>query len=295
MLSTLEERDRKEMEAIEREYHSNDYASTSLPGRQTGDKKWRISRSEFGSGDNCSLSSSSCPVRMCIDEHVTRIYNSLFATLHSFISNSISKSRAIEILKMFKRIVVELKDSPFQTRKTSIKPDSDSEKCFIDQMLPSFGDLLEALSLKSDLRTDGLVQICLAGDPIRTSLALPVVLNALDDVIHHLKNCDNFGKDALSLPLVKLNRICSGLVLASAEELPFGIVSKILAGVFFHCFSLLIHNLCLKCLFIDLILKVFFSIFQATSAFDGNQNSKWEEPNGASGTVTKIEHEKFDI
>lgn len=244
VLSTLEERDRNEMEAIEREYHSKDYASTLLPGRQSGDKEWRISRSEFGSDDNSSLSSSSCPVRMCIDEHVTRVYNALYPVLYSFILNSLSKSRAVEILKMFKRIVVELRDSPFRMRKTSIKSDSSSGKFFVDQMLPSFGELLEALSLKSELGTDGTVEICLAGDPVKTSLALPVVLDGLDDAIHNFSNCENFGKDSLSLPLVKLNRICSGFVLASGEELPFGI---------------------------------------ATSAFDGIQKSKWEEPNGARG------------
>ncbi|MCH85114.1 peptide-N(4)-(N-acetyl-beta-glucosaminyl)asparagine amidase, partial [Trifolium medium] len=47
-----------------------------------------------------------------------------------------------------------------------------------------------------------------------------------------------------TLPLLKLNRLHSGSVVASAEELPLGI---------------------------------------ATSAFDGTQISKWEEPNGAKG------------
>ncbi|PHT40462.1 Glyoxysomal fatty acid beta-oxidation multifunctional protein MFP-a [Capsicum baccatum] len=49
---------------------------------------------------------------------------------------------------------------------------------------------------------------------------------------------------SLSWPLCKLNRLCSGQVLASGEELPFGI---------------------------------------ATCAFDGTRMSKWEEPNGAEG------------
>nr|GLL27018.1 peptide-N(4)-(N-acetyl-beta-glucosaminyl) asparagine amidase [Ipomoea trifida] len=51
-------------------------------------------------------------------------------------------------------------------------------------------------------------------------------------------------KDSLAWPLLKLNKLCSGLVQASGEELPFGI---------------------------------------ATSAFDGTRISKWEEPNGAKG------------
>ena len=239
VLSTLEERDRNETEEIERDYHSKDYASTSLPGRQSGDKEWRISRSEFGSDDNRSLSSFCCPIRMCIDEHVTRIYNAFYPILHAFILNSLSKSRAVEILKIFRSIVVELRDSPFRMRKASINRDSSSAKVFVDQMLPSFSELFEALSLKCELGMDGRVEICLAGDPVKTSLALPVVFDGLGDVIHNCNICDNFSKDSLSLPLVKLNRICSGLVLASGEELPFGIVCKILT-VFFSLYHLCI-------------------------------------------------------
>ncbi|KAI7991138.1 Peptide-N(4)-(N-acetyl-beta-glucosaminyl)asparagine amidase [Camellia lanceoleosa] len=56
------------------------------------------------------------------------------------------------------------------------------------------------------------------------------------------------------LPLLqKLNRIYSGLVLASGEELPFGIV---------------------------------------TSAFDGTRMSKWEQPNGAREVDMKREMER---
>lgn len=245
MLSTLEERDRNEMEAIERDYHSKECGSASLPGRQSGAKEWRISRLEFGSDENCSLSSSSCPVRVCIDKHVTRIYNAFHPILHSFILNSLSKSRAIEILEMLRRTVVELRDSPFQMRKASIKRDSGGTNPFLDQMLPSFHELFEALSLKCDLGMDGRVEICLAGDPVETSLALPVVINGLDDVIHNFNICDNFSKDSLSLPLVKLNRICSGFVLASGEELPFGIVCKILTFSFslYHLSYIMIYAL----------------------------------------------------
>ncbi|KAK4379079.1 hypothetical protein RND71_000941 [Anisodus tanguticus] len=73
VISALEERNRTEMDVIERELYSKDDASVSLPGRLSEDKEWRIARSEFVSDEKNSLSSSSCPVRRCIDDHVTKI------------------------------------------------------------------------------------------------------------------------------------------------------------------------------------------------------------------------------
>lgn len=219
VLSVLEDRDKRESETIERGLNSTDDASVSLPGRLSGDKEWRISRSEIGS--NSSLSCSSCPIRVCIDEHVTRIYNSFFLLLSQFVENSVSGSRAVEILKIFNGILVDLRKSPYKNRRTSINP-------FVLHLLPYFEGLLDVLSLKSEIFTDGKVDICLAGEPVKTSLALPVLLDALDDMIHNINNCDNLDKAYLTLPLMKLNRIHSGSVLASGEELPFGIVSSTL-------------------------------------------------------------------
>jgi peptide-N4-(N-acetyl-beta-glucosaminyl)asparagine amidase len=228
VLSELDNRDQKEREEIERDLHSTDDASISLPGRQSGDEEWRKSRQEFGSD---SLSSSSCPVRICVDEHVTRIYNAFCPVLSQLVKEEDSKSKAIKVLEFFKGILMDVKNSPFKMRKASIDSVSDSIKAFVHQLLPSFGELLNAVSLKSKVDPDGRVDICLAGDPIKTSLALPVVLDALDDMIHNLKKIDNFGEDSLSLPLLKLNRIHSGSVLASGEEIPLGILSS-----FYPCF-----------------------------------------------------------
>ncbi|KAL9447668.1 hypothetical protein AB3S75_015190 [Citrus x aurantiifolia] len=243
-LSTLEDRDKCEREAMERDLYSTDDAPVSLPGRQSGDKEWRISRSEIGSDDNCSLSCSSCPVRVCIDEHVTIIYNAFSSVLSHFVENNVPKSGAIELLKILKGILGDLKKSPYKTRRVSLNSVPNNGQKIVHQLLPSIGHLLHVISLKSELNTDGRVDIVLAGDPVKTSLSLPVVFKALDDMIHDLNNCDNFGKGSFSLPLLKLNRIHSGSVLASGEEFPFGIV---------------------------------------TSAFDGTRPSKWEEPNGARG------------
>ena len=65
----------------------------------------------------------------------------------------------------------------------------------------------------------------LVGHPVKALLAFPVALDALNDVIQSLAKSTSIGKDSLSLPLLRLNRIYSGSVLASREELPFGIVS----------------------------------------------------------------------
>ncbi|KAK2995964.1 hypothetical protein RJ640_026003 [Escallonia rubra] len=243
-LSALEERDRDEAEALERDWCSSEDASISLPGRQSGDKEWRILRSEFGSDANCSLSSSSCPVRKCIDEHVTKIYNAFCPVITELVNNCSSKSRAVEVFGSFRRILVDLKNSPYKKRRTTINSSSGGAQYFIRHMLPSFSQLFDALSLKCELDASGTLDIFSAADPVHISIALPVVFHALDDVIYNVNHCDNFSIDSLSWPLLKLNRICSGLILASGEELPFGI---------------------------------------ATSAFDGTRMSKWEEPNGARG------------
>ncbi|KAI8546094.1 hypothetical protein RHMOL_Rhmol07G0089600 [Rhododendron molle] len=244
VIATLEERDRNEAAAIERDLHSKDDASISLPGRQSGAKEWRISRSEFGSDEICSPSSSCCPVRKCVDEHVTKIYNAFFPVICYFVEKSCSKSRAVEVLQIFRRILVDLKNSPFRRRKTSINSVSNGAQYVFHQMLPSFSQLFDALSLKCESNANGKVDIYLADDPVKTSIALPVLFHTLDDVMHNINVLYNINKDSLSWPLLKLNRICSGLALASGEEFPFGII---------------------------------------TSAFDGTRLSKWEEPNGARG------------
>ncbi|XP_030467016.1 peptide-N(4)-(N-acetyl-beta-glucosaminyl)asparagine amidase isoform X1 [Syzygium oleosum] len=243
VLSALEDREKREMEAIERDLHAADDASVSLPGRQSGDKEWRISRSETGPDDNGSLSCSSCPVRVCFDENVTKIYGAFSPILSLLADNSVTKFRALEVFETFRELLEKMRRSSFKTRRVSLDSASIGTPSFVHQLLPSFSELLNALSLKCE-HVDGKIDISLAGDPVKTSLALPVVLDALEDMIHNLRQSDHFGSDVLSLPLLKSNRIHSGSVLASGEELPLGI---------------------------------------ATAAFDGTRETKWEEPNGGRG------------
>ncbi|XP_010546598.1 PREDICTED: peptide-N(4)-(N-acetyl-beta-glucosaminyl)asparagine amidase [Tarenaya hassleriana] len=245
VLSSLELRDSNEQEELERDLHSPDDASVSLPGRQSGDKGWRILRSEFGSDENSSVSSTSCPVRICVDDHVTKLYDSFSTILTQFVEDSLPTPRAIELLQIVKGTLVDLKSTSYKTRKARLNLGSDGSSSFPKQYLPSLDKLLHALSLKGKSDTDdkGLA-IYLDGEPTKTSLALPVALDALEELSRDLGKCQNLNKESLSLPLVKRNRVCLGSVLASGEELPSGI---------------------------------------ASSAFDGIRDSKWEEPNGAKG------------
>ncbi|XP_026415030.1 peptide-N(4)-(N-acetyl-beta-glucosaminyl)asparagine amidase-like isoform X2 [Papaver somniferum] len=244
-LSVLEDVDRSEAEKLERDLHSPDGSSMSLPGRQSGAKEWRISRSEISSDDNDSLSYSSCPVRTCVDDHVSKTYNSFSVLISHIVDSGRSKSETLETLEKIKGILADLSNSSFKMRKTSIKSESSVLEVFGPPVMPAIENLLASLSLKIELSTDGELSICLAGDPVKTCLALPVALDALDDIIDNLGYIQSLDKGSLSLPLLKVNRISSGSVLASGEELPFGIV---------------------------------------TSAFDGTRKTKWEEPNGAKGS-----------
>lgn len=240
-LSMLEYRDRKEAEELERELYFENGPSILLPGRQSGAMEWRLARSELGSD---SLSSSACPLRACVDDHVSNIYNAISVLLSQMVNNGISKDAAIKILKALKTLLLNLRSTPFRVRKATFNADPDVSPLSMLQIMASIDGLLASLSLKRETETGGRTLICLDGDPVKTSLALPVALDALDNSICNVNNVKSFVRESLILPLVKFDRISSGFVLASGEELPFGI---------------------------------------ATSAFDGTYISKWEEPNGAKG------------
>ncbi|KAL4200916.1 hypothetical protein AMTRI_Chr02g213520 [Amborella trichopoda] len=234
--------DKKAAEELGKGHDSNDDDSIALPGRQSGDKEWRLARSEIGPEENSSLSCFSCPIRTCIDDHVKSIYNALFLLLCSFAHERVSREKTLENIQMLKSLLVDLRNSPFRRRRALVNP------WFLffteSKMLSSVDGFLSALSLKKDLEGDGSLSVCLSGNPIKVSMALPVALDALDELMYNLENVKRFGMEPLSLPVVKFNRLCSGSVQASGEELPVGIV---------------------------------------TSAFDGLRLSKWEEPNGARG------------
>lgn len=216
----LEDRDKKELEELEEKHCHQDELSKSLPGRRSGAQEWRMARSELGSD---SLSSSSCPVRVCIDDHVTITYEALSFLLSELANFDISKSEVVEFLEMVKKLALDLRGTPFRKRTLSVPSKSLSLRLRLDQIGSSLNELFAAFSLKWE-KVDDRVDISLAGDPVKTSLALEVAFDAIDDCIDNLKNIINFSRQAISRPLLKLNRISSGYVQASGEELPFGIV-----------------------------------------------------------------------
>ncbi|KAJ0982984.1 hypothetical protein J5N97_011239 [Dioscorea zingiberensis] len=236
-LKALEIRDRKEAEELEEEAHLLADASVSLPGRRSGAPEWRMARSELGSTD--SLSCSACPVRVCVDSHVKSIYNALSHFICHAIDNELSKAETLEVLKLLKTMLEDLRASPFKTRKSFL---NSKELQSTRKVMSSIEELLSAISLKGELDNEDRVHVLLASDPVQTSVALPVALDAVDEIIDNLNGATEMKKNIFQFP--KCNRLFSGSVLASGEELPFGI---------------------------------------ATSAFDGIRVSKWEEPNGAKG------------
>ncbi|KAK1280900.1 Peptide-N(4)-(N-acetyl-beta-glucosaminyl)asparagine amidase [Acorus gramineus] len=242
-ISTLEQRDKKEIEDLERNLHLSDDASISLPGRQSGAKEWRIARSEYSTVEERSLSNSLCSVRTCVDNHVGSIYNAFSGLLSHMGNSGLSKDEILETLDFIRRLLVDLKSSPFKMRKASITSDVLTSQHF-KHIASSMDELLSSLSLKKEMEMDGrMLHLCLAAEPVQTSIALPVFLDILTEIIEELNKVNNFDSGVL-LKFLKFNRITSGEVLASGEEIPFGI---------------------------------------ATSAFDGIHASKWEEPNGAKG------------
>ncbi|PKA52565.1 Peptide-N(4)-(N-acetyl-beta-glucosaminyl)asparagine amidase [Apostasia shenzhenica] len=238
ILSVLEVRYMKESEELESGEYSEDSVSLNLPGRQSGAIEWRMARCELGSNENKSLRCSFCPVRLCVDAHVTDIYGAFAHLLSHFSENAILKSEALLNLQMLKKLFVDLRTAPFEERKAFLS----SILRFSEKTLSFITKLLTTVSLKSQMGTDGRLSVSVANDAVQTALALPVAEHTVDEIIDNFRIDDYYGKDVKVFP--KFNRLSSGSVLASGEELPSGI---------------------------------------STSAFDGCRFTKWEEPEGAKG------------
>ncbi|KAJ1701023.1 hypothetical protein LUZ63_000802 [Rhynchospora breviuscula] len=237
-LSILTDRDQRELEELEKASYLKPDTELSLPGRQSGSVEWRKSRSELGLAETEALGLSSCPVRKCVDAHVSAIYDSFSLLLSQLSDEHASGDRIIDVMEVFKKFLLDIKSQPFKKRESSLdlKPFEISEK-----MKECIKRLLGALSLKGQWGDDREIRVTVTGNPVNSSLALPVALDLVDEVINSYKN-KVYLKDGLTFP--RPNRLCSGMVIASGEQLPVGI---------------------------------------ATSAFEGTRANKWEEPNGAKG------------
>jgi peptide-N4-(N-acetyl-beta-glucosaminyl)asparagine amidase len=266
-LSGIENRDIQESEELTKATYLEVNNSISLPGRQSGSVEWRTARLELGQGD--SLSCSSCPVRKCVDAHVSKIYDALSAVLSHFCDTNIPKGRIIEVFDTLRSLMQNLKDANFRSRRVTL--DQKSQQLFED-ILPFAERLLSAISLKMELGTDGDRSVATDGNLIHASLALPVALDAVDEILSNYKN-NIFYTKGHQFP--RGNRLCSGSVLASSEQLPVGIVC--LANLLIVHFYIYVYLL--------MICPKIVKSFQATAAFDGIRLSKWEEPDGAKGNL----------
>ncbi|XP_052162070.1 peptide-N(4)-(N-acetyl-beta-glucosaminyl)asparagine amidase [Oryza glaberrima] len=235
-LTAIENRDKKESEELSKAAYLEVDTSISLPGRQSGSVEWRKARSELSQVE--SLACSSCPARKCVDAHVSKIYDALSALLSHFCDGDIPKERVIEVFDSLKCLMQNLKDAKFKSRRTTL--DKKTQLVF-EEIFPSVERLLCAMSLKAELGTDGKCSVTTVGNAVHTSLALPVAMDAVDEILSNYKSNAVCTKGH---QFPRGNRLCSGSVLASGEQLPIGI---------------------------------------ATAAFDGIRSSKWEEPDGAKG------------
>ncbi|KAF0908188.1 hypothetical protein E2562_023816 [Oryza meyeriana var. granulata] len=236
-LVVIENRDKKESEELSKAAYLEVDTTISLPGRQSGSVEWRKARSELGQVE--SLTCSSCPARKCVDAHVSKIYEALSALLSHFCDGDIPKERVIEVFDKLKCLMQNLKDAKFKSRRATL--DKKTQQIF-EEIFPSVERLLCAMSLKAELGTDGECSVTTVGNAIHTSLALPVATDAVDEILSNYKSNNVVCTKGHQFP--RGNRLCSGSVLASGEQLPIGI---------------------------------------ATAAFDGIHSSKWEEPDGAKG------------
>ncbi|ONM23772.1 Peptide-N(4)-(N-acetyl-beta-glucosaminyl)asparagine amidase [Zea mays] len=246
-LSVIENREKEESEELRKSAYLQVETALSLPGRLSGSVEWRKARSELGQAD--SLSCSSCPIRKCVDGHVSNIYDALSAFLSHFFDKKIPKERIIEAFEALKTLMLTLKSSNFKSRSATL--DQKAHHLF-EEIFPSIERLLSAISLKAELGTAGYQSVTVSGNPVHSSLALPVALDAVNEILSNYKN-NTFFTEGNHFP--RGNRVCSGSVLASREQLPIGI---------------------------------------ATAAFDGIHSSKWEEPDGAKDGKS-CELESYDL
>ncbi|XP_072952251.1 peptide-N(4)-(N-acetyl-beta-glucosaminyl)asparagine amidase [Typha angustifolia] len=223
-LTLLEYCDKKEAEELETAVYSKADASISLPGRQSGAVEWRKARSEFGSDESQSVGCSSCPVRQCVDSHVANIYSGFAFLVRHLCENEITKDRCIEILEMLKNLLVDLSSTPFRNRSSFLDPNASQ---ILKDMMLCIKQLLSAISLRADLGNDGLVSVTLSGNPVQTSLALPVAVDVVNEIINDSRY-NEFPVKNIQFP--RTNRLSSASVLVSGEQLPVGIATSAFDG-----------------------------------------------------------------
>lgn len=125
--------------------------------------------------------------------------------------NSYQKNEIILILTTLRRLLVDLRTSPFNEHRTFANYNfSHFRTCWWRTLKDSFFPFLWTGNWRM-VET----RLCLASEPILTSLALPGALHAFDEVTNSLNSDDHFGKDDMEFP--KFNKLSSWSVLASGE------------------------------------------------------------------------------
>eukprot|EP00249_Psilotum_nudum_P021566 c28155_g1_i2 orf=70-2052(+) len=244
-LPVLQVRDKQEAEEIQRAQHEYKTSSEAFQGRQSGAKEWRIARGEFNATESAA-SHMTCPLRLCVDEHVSKVSGALGLLCIEFCRKE-SLSRLKKVLKELHEVLHQLKAAPFKARKVKINLLTDPPSFYEDIGAATFQKILCALHLKQMAHEAGDLWICLGGDPIETALAIPVALEqikSLCDSININTSKESSGLERLRF-LTENERLFGGTCQASGEEPPLGISS---------------------------------------SAFDGLHSTKWEDPSGAKGS-----------
>ena len=118
-------------------------------------------------------------VRLCVDEHVT---NNISAC-----GNLLKSTEASRVVKLWARVFHKLKSQPYKSRKELFgKGVWLKDEC----SLP----LLQAVGLQRNVKETGQVLIQLSGEPVKTSLALPVAIEHLEYVHEELERHSNLDE-----------------------------------------------------------------------------------------------------
>lgn len=191
-------------------------ATLSLPGRQSGAQEWRLARGEV-EAEPRSLplpTSETREVRLCVDEHVTDIISAL--------GNLLKSTEANRVVKLWARVFHKLKLQPYKSRKELFgKGAWLKDECSLS--------LLQAVGLQRNVQETGQVLIQLLGDPVKTSLALPVAIEHLEDLHEELERQGNL--DEIRYRFTQWRRLSGGTSCASGEECPFEISSAAFDGL----------------------------------------------------------------
>jgi len=208
-------RDRQEVEELSA-LSQISTSTLSLPGRQSGAQEWRLERGEVEAEPRSSPppTSETKEVRLCVDEHVTDIISAL--------GNLLKSTEASRVVKLWARVFHKLKSQPYKSRKELFgKGAWLKDEC----SLP----LLQAVGLQRNVQETGQVLIQLSGEPIKTSLALPVAIEHLEDLHEELERQGNL--DEIRYRFTQWRRLSGGTSWASGEEPPFEISSAAFDGL----------------------------------------------------------------